>query len=122
MVRLSTVRVAAILALAGFVGCPFLGDHFFRATGRVVDCNTLNPVADAEITVFVDRGDEPGPYDSGVANRTSATGQFDVHTALRPGSWITLIFKKAGYTPLMYQFKGQPTASADLCMIPSGSP
>ena len=114
--------MAAVIAFSGFVGCPFLGDHFFGATGRVVDCNTSNPIAGADITINVDRGDEPGPYDSGVANRTTATGQFDVHTALSPGSWITLTFAKVGYTPLMYQFKGQPKASVDLCMTSSPGP
>ena len=63
MVRWSIARAAAILVVwGGSSGCPFLGDHFFRATGRVVDCTTLGPVADATITMVVDRGNNPGPY------------------------------------------------------------
>ena len=114
--------VAAFAVPLLLCGCPFLGDHFFRATGWVVDCDTSTPVAGADISINVDRGDNPGPYFSGTANVTSVTGQFDVHTALSGGSWLTLTFTKAGYEPLMYQFKEEPKASVDLCMLPSTSP
>jgi len=66
----------------------------------------------------VDRGDNPGPYYSGVDNTTSATGQFDVHTALSGDSWITFTFQKTGYTALSHQFQDEPNAPAELCMMP----
>lgn len=126
MVKSSLVRVAAavvVLAACGAsVGCYFLGDHFFRASGRVVDCSTLTPIGGADIAINVDRGDNPGPYHPEVANATSAMGQFDLHTDLSGGTWITLTFKKAGYVPLMYQFQGAPKAPVELCITPLTTP
>jgi hypothetical protein len=109
---------ASVLAVCGSsVGCDFLGDHFARASGRVLDCSSLSPIVGADISINVDRGDSPGPYSSGGVNTTSASGQFDVHTALRIDTLITLTFKKAGYAPLSYQFEGEPKG-LELCMMP----
>ena len=123
MVKWSVARAAVVLAVCGASGgCPFLGDHFFEATGRVVDCTALSPVAGATIAMYVDRGNSPGPYSPGVAYTTSATGQFDVHSDLTPDSWVTLTFQKTGYTALSHQFQGVPNAPAELCMMPSTDP
>jgi hypothetical protein len=110
---------AALVAGSLSAGC-LLGDHFFRATGRVLDCVVLNPVADARIAVNVDRGSAPGPVST--VYTTGAAGQFDVYLSVDTGSWVTLTFQKTGYMPLSTQVKGLPSAPLELCMTPETGP
>ena len=102
----------ALMVWGSLVGC--VGDHFFRATGRVLSCGTADPVAAATINARIDQGAAPGPY--ATVFMTDAAGHFDVRIPDYSDSVITMTFQKTGFTTLSNQFHGSTRVAAELCM------
>lgn len=94
-------------------------DCFLDIRGRLVECGGSTPIADARITVTIEKGLHNGPFPRGFV--TDNTGSFRILSdgTEHCSSWATLNFQKAGFTPLSVQYKGSPKASVEVCMTRS---
>lgn len=101
---------------------PSCADCFLDIRGRLVECGTATPIADASITVVIEQGLHNGPFPGVFA--TDSAGSFRIQSkgTEHCSSWATLNFQKAGFTPLSVQYKGSPKAPVELCMTKATGP
>jgi hypothetical protein len=113
--------VGLLLGAAVLPAC--IGDHFFHASGRVVECGAQTPLVAAAISAHLDKdGFGNPPRELPDAFTTDAQGRFEIDTAEEAGAWITLTFRQAGFTQLDTQVKGAPAHPLELCMVRTAAP
>jgi hypothetical protein len=97
------------------------GDCFFEISGKVTDCSSRLPLQGVSITSRVDRGMNAGK--TLPATFTSdANGSYSVHLNEVCSAWVTLMYRKDGYTPLDKQIQGSSSGPGDVCMAPVAGP
>ncbi len=108
-------RIAALLlAMGAMWSCA---DCFFSIKGRVVECGTTTPIAQASISVRTDKGIHEGTYPKTFA--TDESGDFEVTNDATEvcGAVQTLTFTKDGFAPMSTQVTGAAdSAPIELCM------
>jgi hypothetical protein len=111
--------LVALLGVAVVPACHLLGDHFFFAEGRVVECGTTTPIRGVTVSGHLDKDDDGNaPRDLlEDTDVTDASGEFLFATAVEPEALITLTFEHAGFTSVVTQLEGTPDGPLEVCMM-----
>ena len=109
--------VHPLLLLTVAAGATACADCFFSAKGRLVDCATQAPLANATVTVHVDDGIH-GAHELAQTFTTDASGGFDVQTGATEtcDSTVTVTFQKDGFTAASKQLVGAPKVEVTVCL------
>ena len=114
-------RLIILVSLLGsvftLIGTSCFGDCFFEMKVRVTDCSSSAPLAGVDVTVHIDEGIRD-PETLATHFTSGGTGLVEIATDEICDATVTLTFTKSGFASLAKQFKGRPSGTVPLCLMP----